>query len=258
MEKIIKPVYFDEESAIDYLTIINKGVKQTKTEKGDDLSNSEDLSVNLGLSPKLAKLFSFIGSGSVGAEISHSGQRIISSSVTNAVLSDFINCFPKKDRHENVSGVSIFTNYIVHPVKDSIAYYQAISPYMYMTNGTVDINDENITVDVSKIYDALKLGKGYYELVASREEPEDTCIFRFNNDAFVHNYGIGDLFQMNLVYYAINVGEMNADDLNFENYIDSIVDDEVIMTKFPDESDSSQTNMLKMYDVVLAGASADV
>lgn len=88
----MKVVYFDESSAIDYLTISNHGQRSTssQTEKTVEGSTSADVKVK----SKLGKWLSVIPGIEIDGEVNLSGKvaadKLVKSSVTSAVLSDFL------------------------------------------------------------------------------------------------------------------------------------------------------------------------
>ncbi|MBC1500344.1 hypothetical protein HB943_06990 [Listeria weihenstephanensis] len=248
----MKVVYFDEGTANDYLTIKNEGLLQQK--KGTNNQNKKEVTAaaKLGLGPKLSKVVDLFFSveGSVGGSFSKSSEKIVQTSITNAILSDFLASISIEGTTSD-SKIESLLNFTVSPEKNSIAYFQMISPYMIMTEGSLEAG-EGISLSVNKIHEALKLSKGYYEMVALSGGAEEK-IFRFNNQAFVNNYSISDLSQMNLVYYGFKVGKMEKEDLDFEKYIKKLTADK-ILTHIPSQVEE-QVNpfSLDVYDIVLAG-----
>lgn len=239
----MKLVYFDESTVTDYLTILNNGTllqisnDQIKTQK------SANMEANLGIAPRLSKLFSsFLNVGlDVDGKIGKSADKLIQKSITNALLSDFLT-----EAGNQQGGLRKLENYTVFPEKNSIAYYQTISPYLSMTEGDFDIGD-GIRLSISKMYESLKFSKGYYEMLAS--DKKTFKVFRFNNEAFSNNYNVADLEQMRLSFWGFRVGEMNRRDLDFQQYMDRKVSGEVLTTF----ADNQNKDLLEVYDIVLAG-----
>lgn len=60
-----------------------------------------------------------------------------------------------------------------------------------MVEGDI-VLDEEVLININKMYEILKLGKGYYEIFVKKNDNE--CIVRFNNKVFVNNYNLIDLF----------------------------------------------------------------
>ncbi|CAJ1204821.1 MULTISPECIES: DUF6414 family protein [Lactobacillaceae] len=258
----MKVVYFDESSAIDYLTISNHGQRSTssKTEKTVEGSTSADVKVK----SKLGKWLSVIPGIEIDGEVNLSGKvaadKLVKSSVTSAVLSDFLDSVAKSSDE-----IVKLEDYSLSLYKDSIEYIQSISPYLMMTNGKLDI-DDGVQIEANKIYDALKLGKGYYELVGRKlNELEYSAIFRFNNSAFQHNYGISDLTSMKLVSYGVKSGDKLLSTLNFSRSFQeptttepvtslthSLETDSKTEKKIDRSSDAVEVE-LPMFDIILTG-----
>lgn len=241
----MKVVYFDESSALDYLTITNNGIKEETEEKRSEVAAKGKVSG--GIEAKMGKLLSVIPGLKVevgaSAEVKKAAEKIITSSVTNTVLSDFINKSRLDDEVRNFKG------YKMTPYPKSIEYIQLISPYLLMTDGKVPI-DGGVSLDVSKIYDALKIGKGYYELVGKNISEGEKVILRFNNEAFAHNYSIADLVSMDLELYGIKSGSKDIKKLDFATFM---VENVAKRIKTDNEQDDG---IAAMYDVILAGVVA--
>lgn len=239
----MKLVYFDEGTITDYLTILNNGTLLEIHDEKNESKKSAGVAGSIGIAPRLSKLFSgFIGVGvDMNAKLGKSADKLIQKSITNALLSDFLS-----ESKKQPDGLCKLKNHKVFPEKNSIAYYQTISPYLVMTEGDVEISD-GIRLSISKMYEALKFSKGYYELLALDEE--SLKVFRFNNNAFSNNYNVADLEQMNLSFWGFKVGTMDRYDLDFQQYMARKVNDEVL-TSF---QDNRSKEILDVYDIVLAG-----
>ena len=108
-------------------------------------------------------------------------------------------------------------------------------------------------MDISKMDEAFKNAKGYYEIIAEKETEgfNDKRILRFNINAFRNSYNISDLLKMDLEFYAIRVGRVSEEmlDINKELGVE-----EKIFTAFEDLiSSDNQSSELDVYDVILAG-----
>ncbi|OUQ62839.1 hypothetical protein B5E53_17055 [Eubacterium sp. An11] len=171
-----------------------------------------------------------------------SGQNLIKTTITNTTLSDFLDIL--EGDNTDIVGLENFHIYIM---ENSIAYFQTITPYLGMTEGNLKV-DENLAIRINKVYDSLKLGKGYYEVIGRKEGKE--CIFRFNNRSFKNNYGITDLLQMNLKYYGIEVGMGDKEKLDFTRVFEPVVHKTITSLEKEEENDSKQ---LPIYDIILAG-----
>ena len=106
--------------------------------------------------------------------------------------------------------------------------------------------------DFSLFDETLEKIKGYLELIA--ELDDGSCqILRFNNRAFRNNYKLVDLTRMDLTFYCVRVGEMSLDQLNPENEFSLIQNDKLIDRTDITGEQQSQTNVVPLCDVVLAG-----
>ena len=88
------------------------------------------------------------------------------------------------------------------------------TPYLKMTKS--DFESEGVTFDLAKMDESFENGKGYYELIAKKNENEEIkkYVFRFNIKAFRNNYTMADLIKMDLNYTAVKVGKV------YENMLD--------------------------------------
>ena len=85
-----------------------------------------------------------------------------------------------------------------------------------------------------------------------RHSKENSCVFRFNIEAFRNNYGIADLTKMNLVYYGVKVGSVDISLLDISNEFNG----EKITTinsAFDIEENTVGKNVVDVYDIMLAG-----
>ncbi|HCD7270459.1 TPA: hypothetical protein NDZ16_002844, partial [Staphylococcus aureus] len=90
---------------------------------------------------------------------------------------------------------------------------------------------------------------------------ENECIVRFNNKAFVNNYNLTDLSQMQLTLYGVKVGIIDINQLNFQNAINSIGFQNKVVTSISEEtvnrSFNNEQSILEMYDIILAGVEVE-
>lgn len=242
---MIKVVYFDDQSATDYLYIYDGGAKVQTSDKVKEKSGEIAHKTSAGLWAKLSWL-PFLG-GDISTEIDmnlgYKSNSLIKTTLSNTVLTDFLEKIKKDDKR-----ILRFPDYTVKAYKNSIAYFKMFTPYLIMTKS--DIESEGITFEAAKMDEAFKSGKGYYEMVAANGE--NSCVFRFNIEAFRNNYGIADLTKMNLVYYGIKVGSVDISLLDISNEFNG----EKITTinsAFDIEENTVGKNVVDVYDIMLAG-----
>lgn len=256
-----KIVYFDEESATDYLQIFRGGNLEKTTEllrettKNADVNAGADVGVNgnKSLSGFFSALLGFNGSIDVkttaGAGIQTSN--LAKSILQNTILTDFLDN-AKKDP----SSIIKFNDYKLEVEKDSLTYIVMISPFMSMISGSSALDEaEEYDLAIDKVDETLKLAKGYYEFVGQRNmKKEADVIFRFNINAFKNNYRITDIRKMDLIMYAVQVGSAYLDELKFNNEFELKVSNSNPYFK-PEDINNGQKGSLKLkvFDVLLAG-----
>lgn len=233
---IVKLVYFDEEAAVDYINIIDGGQKNEKEISGKDTSDLSTARIKTGLMAKVGTLLPFMetkveASATSDIEITNNAKKIIESTITNTVLTDYLD---KISRDEKVSK---FENFKLRAVKDSLANFKMYTPYIETLNG-----DKMQEIDLTKLDYVLENAKGYYEFIGINGNKKH--IFRINIKALRNNYKLADLIKMNLTYYGVKVGKWKESDLNVYNELDFQHINEI--------SSESETE-LDVYDIILSG-----
>lgn len=239
---IVKVVYFDEETASDYLDIASGGRAMATTE--DVKKRSEELhgSFEARLAAKLSWL-PFLGASSaadVGASTTASGSSILRKTLSNTILTDYL---PKALKDERILRLQ---EYRVSAPRESMAYMKMFTPYMAI------MRTEETGVDLSKLDEALADAKGYYELLG--EKGSERVVLRFNLRAFRNNYGLADLPKMDLVFHVIQVGRTHESSLTMEAEMDNDSAPETMTaTDIVDGPSNTSNSLLSVYDVVFAG-----
>lgn len=241
---MIKIVYFDEESASDYLDITAGGKAQSTSEDVKKRTTDTHADVETKLSAKFSWL-PFLGtSGDIGAGVgfSRAGESILSKTLSNTILTDYLTEVERDNRIEKLE------NFQVSAPKDSMAFMKMFTPYMVVAK------TEDQGIDIARMDEALEKAKGYYELIGKNRDDDSQLILRFNIKAFRNNYGLTDLARMDLVFHGIRVGRTAKDSLDIQAEMSQgneptvpnaaeIIDGLAI----PDD------DLLNVYDVVLAG-----
>ena len=239
-----KIVYFDENSATDYLTILNGGTLLISDSEEEKIGDKAEIKAGAKLKVLFNSLF-VSGSANLDSNIGAytSGENFIKTTISNTALSDFVEVVSEPD-----SDISCMKGYSIYIMPNSIAYFQTITPYLAMTEGQIHV-DGDLAINMNKMYDTLRLGKGYYELLAIKRT--EKAIFRFNNEAFKNNYGISDLLQMNLCFYGVEVGKGKPDQFDFSKMF---TDEGKVLTDFEQVVFEKEANEpLPIYDIILAG-----
>lgn len=254
-----KVIYFDEESAIDYLQIVNHGKisksVETMTKLGGDAkadanvdAGKDDDSLGDKISKKTIGLHEWVrASLDAGAKIG--GSRLSKTTFSNSVLFDFLNQSTKGRRK-----IEILKNYKLSIYPDTMAYFASLGPLTQMMEGNTSI-DDNISIVISRMDKVIKEAKGYYELVGKSSD-NNKIIVRFNINAFRNNYRIQDLEKMDLNLYCVKVGKGSISSLSFNaefNLEDNDDSQEGFANKIIESQKRKDTEQLDIYDAFLAG-----
>lgn len=255
---IYKIVCFDEGSATDFIQIVNGGsISVQESDERDSHASAEahgSLSGRIGTGGILASLLGGKAEASVGAsgEGSVGTSNVIKSIVTNTVLTDFLGALNSSEKEV----VHKFEGYSIEPVENTLSSMALLTPYLSMLRGnqTVAAGDFNISLD--KLDSTLSKAKGYLEFVGTKDDRR--VIFRFNNGSLTNNYKVSDLLRMNLVIYAIKVGNTTLSDLNVNSELHVDPHPSKDNPDFPGNEESESVPLgddilLDMYDVILAG-----
>lgn len=253
---LLKVVYFDESSVIDYLQIFHKGKVEQTLEKVSKLDGEgkADGDVEVKDDPNLLQFLVGLkvnagvgGSGSLGIN------RVKTTLIKNSLLFDFYNIVSRQRMHKHIKKL---TDYKLQILPDSMAYYASIAPLTEMMEGKSQI-DSDVSIKVDKMNTAIKALKGYFEIIG--EKGSEEVIFRFNLDSFRNNYRLQDLTKMSLAIYAVEVGKGKKSDLNFDRQINANSSgiDENDFDGFdklkPFHDKEIDDKELPIYDVYLAG-----
>jgi hypothetical protein len=251
-----KVIYFDEGSATDFLQIYYGGnIEVVDEESGKfayKLKGSAEGKVGVGKSflSLIKASISLTGS----ADVEKSKDSLLKSTITNTLLSDFVE-FANSEENENK--ISIFKGFKVDALGDSFTFIKMYSPYIKLlkedTKYTQDLADFNF-VDIDEI---LKGAKGYYELLAVKGK--EKSILRFNINSFRNSYTLTDLTKMDLIFYGLRVGECKIEDLLVENEFPKETENKKLTAAeiFNERTVEDTDDRLQIYDVLLAGVSGD-
>ncbi|MBZ9608219.1 DUF6414 family protein [Clostridium estertheticum] len=238
--KMIKIVYFDEQSASEYIDIVNGGHLDWSTEKDKE----KIAKIIAEIDAEIGGGFNFLSwikasiSGKVNSAYDHETKTAIGTKITNTLLTDYLAI---ADEDKNIKK---FVD-VVYAPENSISMYKMYSPY------TIIFPKDEIPIDLEKLNEALENARGYYEMLLSSENSPKT-ILRLNSKVFRNNYNLSDLTKMKLVYYGICVGVCDISSLDMSKEFDfsriAPTAEEVV-----DGESGSKDTQLKVYDIVLAG-----
>ncbi len=246
--ELIKIVYFDESSAIDYLEISNKGrqISEKTTASSKQGKIGATAGASIGTNSLLTKIISPLLSLDVSAESSTKlamiGESVVKTSISNTLLSDYIEK-AEKDRR-----LTILTDYTISTTTESFSYIKMAAPYFKLFN----LPESKINIDA--LDQILEAGKGYYELVANNISQNDTKILRFNIRAFRNNYHLVDLTKMKIKIYGVKVGEATLESVKAGQEF-NVAPAEVPTLADIVNGENQSSKAFDLIDVVLVGVS---
>lgn len=242
--KMMKVVYFDETAASDYITIQNGGqIDWTTTENKERLAK---IIAEIDVQAKGSfNLFSFIKasvSGNTNANVDTNTSKLIKSTVTNTLLTDYI-LLASEDKN-----IRQFHNDGVYAPQNSISMYRMYSSYLNI------VPKDQIPIDLEGLNNALLGERGYYQMLLNSEK-EPSCVLRFNINAFKNDYSLADLSKMNLSYFGVRVGQCTKEQLSLEKEFEIQQSNKTPDVKEIVTGSASESSMqfLDVYDIVLAG-----
>ena len=243
-KSFIKIIYFDEESASDYLDIAAGGKETSGSEKIKERTNDTHGKVESNLAAKLSWLPFFAASANVNmdAEISAAGRSVIRKTLSNTILTDYLEKATKDKQVAKLEDIHVVAK------EGSMAYMKMFTPYMIM------LNMKDLPIDLAKMDEVLTAAKGYYELIGSSLKSDKKCILRFNISAFRNNYGLTDLGRMHLVFHGIAVGKTTEQALEMQAEMkNEYKESPITAADILDENNSPKDHKLDVYDIILAG-----
>lgn len=240
---MIKVVYFDEESASDYLDISAGGKAASTSEDVKERSKETHAKVEAGLMAKLSWL-PFLGASgelSAGAGALVAGRSILSKTLSNTILTDYLAKADDDPRVVKLRELQVTAS------KDSMAFVKMFTPYMVM------LKMDDVPVDLARLDEVLVGAKGYYELLGESSNGSKR-VLRFNLKAFRNNYGLTDLGRMRLVFHGVLVGKTSERDLSMAAEMSGGAPARpVTAADIVDGTTSENEGLLDVFDVLLAG-----
>ena len=248
---MIKIVYFDEDSASDYLDISAGGKMTAKSEDVKKRVKKTRGKADVDISAKFNWVPFWRASGNLGGgvEASAASEKVLSKTLSNTILTDYL------DKADSDPCVVKLRNLRVTAPEGSIAFMKMFTPYM------VILKMEDIPFDLTRLDEALADAKGYYELLGEGvDENIDgaKCVLRFNLKAFRNSYGLADLGRMHLVFHGILVGKTCERSLTMQNEMSGDEsNDPPKAAEILDGTNLQEDELLNVFDVLLAGVEYD-
>ena len=238
--KICKIVYFDEDSVTDYVQIVAGGTLENTEELLKTREASEDQNAQAtgkgGIGGVFKALLGWEASASaeLSAGLSFNSNKMVKNIVKNTILTDFLSILEDQGTLQRRTSrlpkgtIKKFKDYVISAEKDSLSYIVMVSPYLSMlkTGTAIPAGEFNIAID--KLDNALRNAKGYYEFIGN----------------------------------AIKVGKTTADMLNVNKELGMNVsilpkDNPTYEEGKTAEEGAANTQVLDVFDVLLAGVEAD-
>ncbi|AKK04287.1 DUF6414 family protein [Corynebacterium epidermidicanis] len=237
----VKVVYFDEDSASDLVDLDAGGREKVTDTEAERLAKEAEGKISASFAAKYG-WFSFLGAKaevSGSASGSKTGSKIIEKSLSNTILTDYLDKISTKKKFiESIGHVKLT------PVEGSMAHVKMFTPFMVIAN-TAETG-----IDLAKLDEALTQAKGYYELIAS-DDSGGKRVLRFNLKAFRNNYGLNDLCRMDLMFDCIKVGHATLESLSDEFGVQAT--SEFSANLILEHGEKEKIDELEVYDVILAG-----
>lgn len=275
--KIYKVIYFDENSAGDYLNIANGGIKVKSNEESTEVENYWErynkftltlagsasfvlgalglLTVDTQILRILSAAISLLG-GIVSISPLTIGivlgkktkdKKLVVTQVTSDVLTQFLEASSKAEGKI----VKITGHKIAFP-ENSFTYIKNITPIIDLIK---DRDFEALPFNISKLGQLIDDLKGYYSSLAIDDEG-NIKVLRFNSKALRNNYRFSDLLIMKLVFYVVRIGDTSGGEnsLSIENEFKNHMVSSSNSIKEKIEGVSSKSDIsYELYDVILAG-----
>lgn len=245
-QKYLKVVYFDEDTASDFLDM-KLGGKITQ-EDSKVAERNADVAARAGAEAgakfKWLNLFSIGADISVDSGIGSSTRSLLSKTLSNTILTDYLDGIDGREGLTTLSGLSVY------PVPNSLTHVKMFAPYINL------INSDGQPLNLSQMDKILASAKGYYEMIGERGK-NVKFVLRFNLNAFRNNYGLPDLPRMDLEYHGIQVGTTTEANLDAESELyPSNTRVRPTASEIVDGDTVEQSKQLAVYDVVFAGVRA--
>lgn len=240
---MIKIVYFDEESASDYLDITAGGKAASTSEDVRQRTKEAQAHIETTLAARLSWLPFLGASAEAGGKLSagSTGQSILNKTLSNTILTDYLAQVDGDERIVRLSDLRVVA------LPNSMAYMKMFTPYMAAAK------TEHEGVDLARLDEALADAKGYYELIG-RGPDDRNHVLRFNLKAFRNNYGLADLSKMRLVFHGILVGHAAESDLSLESELSLAKPNNIVTADdVAHAGNVAPVELLAVYDILLAG-----
>lgn len=247
--KLTKIVYFDEKTALDFVEIRDKGryTREMENESKGEVGVSTEASAK---TPKLLSMFRLNADIHASAE----AQKIVRSTISNTILTDFI------EKSEQGKGVERLSGYDIQLTQETrLTIYTAITD---AASGNLPMDQQGMGMEVSKFGSVLNNLQGYLECNAVKDG-KTSAILRFNSTSFRNNYRLADIINMDLQYYGVKVGATDTSTLRSlgldltNSHVDTQDELNSLLKSTGYTGAAPGSEKLDVYDIILAGVFND-
>ena len=156
---------------------LTKTVQLMHDEKGS-ASGESKVNMEFGKQSAVKQIFdSLLGmsasaSASAGINGNITGERVAKTILENTLIYDFLDTveFRKKK-----TIIDISEGFKLNIQQDTMTYFATITPIASMFEGSKHLDEEELSFDVSKMNEAIRSIKGYFELIGTREIGRASC-----------------------------------------------------------------------------------
>lgn len=262
-----KIVYFDEESALDWLDQKNDGrmeeINKDIIQKGKSILGEAEVEGAAGFGYLLNAL-KFRAKASVKGNYLREGTTVIEKTVSNTILTTFTKYINPEYEDSFSDEIEQLENFNLSLINNSFTYFKTITPIFKLFPSQISIDDNNLnemnidSLDLSNFDELIDNLKGYFEFRAQNEITGENKIVRFNSDSLRNNYRLTDFLSMNLVMYGIKVGRGTLSQFDIKNSFDTNeeVHTEVLLEDFDNDEQTEAKippNTMEIIDIILAG-----
>ena len=240
IKRMIKTIYFDEESAQDYLDIKYGGRFDWTTDENKEKISKIicEIDAKAGGKFNIVSLIKASLEGDIGYKRDIELSRIIESTLKNTLLADYL------AEADNDPLIKKLENVSIYPPENSFTIYRLFSSYLTV------VPKEKLPIDMERLNEAVLRDRGYYEMLV---KGDDKTVLRFNMSAFRNNYNLTDLTKMCLVYYGVKVGVCEKANLEIGKEYEFTKTSKVDAQTIFDNEYKPTDDLLTVYDIVLAG-----
>ena len=135
--KMLKVIYYDENAAIDYVTIMNEGnITVEEINKAISANNAEvEIEESASVKTSLLKMLNLSLGVKVGASGHQSNEKIVNSTVTTNIMTEFIKLADLDLNIEKLMGLRLRID------ENTLTYFKSVFPYLSLLKDPEKIDE---------------------------------------------------------------------------------------------------------------------